>query len=80
MINLSKYTKATEKSYYKRLGKVVNVIGLTIESNGPDAKLDDLCKIVIDEESNRSVLAEVVGFKEGKTLLMPYERDRKSVV
>ena len=73
MINLSKYTKATEKSYYKRLGKVVNVIGLTIESNGPDAKLDDLCKIVIDEESNRSVLAEVVGFKEGKTLLMPYE-------
>ena len=73
MINLSKYNKLAEKSYYKRLGKVVNVIGLTIESNGPDAKLDDLCRIVIDEESNQSVLAEVVGFKEGKTLLMPYE-------
>lgn len=73
MINVSKYGKANEKSYYKRLGKVVNVIGLTIESNGPDAKLDDLCRIMIDKESDRSVLAEVVGFKEGKTLLMPYE-------
>ena len=28
---------------------------------------------MIDEETDRSVLAEVVGFKEGKTLLMPYE-------
>ena len=73
MTDVTKYRKLKEKTYYKRLGKVVNVIGLTIESNGPDAKLDDLCRIVIDEETDRSVLAEVVGFKEGKTLLMPYE-------
>ena len=65
-MNIEKYSKLSEKTYFKRLGKVINVIGLTIESNGPDAKLDDLCKIVIDEESGRSVLAEVVGFKEGK--------------
>ncbi len=73
MINVAKYRKLSEKTYYKRLGKVVNVVGLTIESNGPDAKLDDLCRIVIDEESGKYVLAEVVGFKDSKTLLMPYE-------
>ncbi len=73
MINIAKYNRLIDKTYYKRLGKVVNVIGLTIESNGPDAKLDDLCKIVIDEEADRYVLAEVVGFKDGKTLLMPYD-------
>jgi len=73
VINVAKYRKLSEKTYYKRLGKVVNVVGLTIESNGPDAKLDDLCRIVIDEESGKYVLAEVVGFKDAKTLLMPYE-------
>lgn len=72
-MNFSKYNKAAEKPYYKKLGKVVNVVGLTIESNGPDAKLDDLCRIIIDEETDKYVLAEVVGFKDSKTLLMPYE-------
>lgn len=72
-VDLGKYKKVCEKSYFKRLGKVVNIVGLTIESNGPDAKLDDLCRIIIDEETNNYVLAEVVGFKDGKTLLMPYE-------
>jgi len=72
-INLNRYKKVCEKSYFKRLGKVVNIVGLTIESNGPDAKLDDLCRIIVDSETNKYVLAEVVGFKDGKTLLMPYE-------
>ena len=72
-VNLNKYKKVCEKSFFKRLGKVVNIVGLTIESNGPDAKLDDLCRIIIDEEKGTYVLAEVVGFKDGRTLLMPYE-------
>ena len=72
-VDLNKYKRVCEKSYFKRLGKVVNVVGLTIESNGPDAKLDDLCRIITDEESGTYVTAEVVGFKDGKTLLMPYE-------
>ena len=72
-MDFSKYYRAAEKPFFKKLGKVVNVVGLTIESNGPDAKLDDLCRIIIDEEADKYVLAEVVGFKDGKTLLMPYE-------
>lgn len=72
-INLEKYKKIYDKTFFKRLGKVVNVVGLTIESNGPDAKLDDLCKIIVDEEHDKYIMAEVVGFKNGKTLLMPFE-------
>ena len=72
-VDYNKYKKVCEKSYFKRLGKVVNIVGLTIESNGPDAKLDDLCRIIVDPETDKYVLAEVVGFRDGKTLLMPYE-------
>lgn len=72
-MNLNKYDSVKQKTYFKRLGKVVNVVGLTIESNGPDAKLDDLCRIIVDKEEDKYVMAEVVGFKDGKTLLMPFE-------
>ena len=72
-MNLYKYDALKQKTYFKRLGKVVNVVGLTIESNGPDAKLDDLCRIIVDKDENRFIMAEVIGFKDGKTLLMPFE-------
>ena len=72
-MNLYKYDAVKQKTYFKRLGKVVNVVGLTIESHGPDAKLDDLCRIIVDKDENRFIMAEVIGFKDGKTLLMPFE-------
>lgn len=72
-INFDKYQSVLNKTYFKKLGKVENVVGLTIESAGPDAKLGDLCRIYIDSEKQNFILAEVVGFKEKKTLLMPYE-------
>lgn len=68
-----KYAKLAEKTYFKRLGKVVKIVGLTIESVGPEAKLNDLCRIVIDKEKNLTVMAEVVGFREKRLLLMPFE-------
>ena len=33
-IDFEKYNKMAEKSFYRKLGKVVNVVGLTIESAG----------------------------------------------
>lgn len=56
-----KYLQLGEKTYFNRLGKVVKIVGLTIESVGPDAKLNDLCRIVIDREKDHAVMAEVVG-------------------
>ena len=70
-MNIEKYGKLRDKTFYKRLGKVVNVVGLTIESLGPDASLNDLCKITLSEEDDKYVLAEVVGFRDNRTLLMP---------
>lgn len=72
-IDIKKYGKAYELTYYKKLGKVVNVVGLTIESAGPDAKMGDLCRIYKEGRSGEFILAEVVGFKNKHTLLMPYE-------
>lgn len=72
-VDFAKYGKLREGTYYQKLGKVVNVVGLTVESAGPDAKLGDLCEIHPEDESLKPILAEVVGFKDKKTLLMPYE-------
>ncbi len=69
----SKYLTVLNKTFYKKLGKVENVVGLTIESAGPDAKLGDLCRIYTDTAKEHFIMAEVVGFKDKKTLLMPYE-------
>jgi flagellum-specific ATP synthase len=72
-ISFDKYQAVINMSFFKKLGKVENVIGLTIESSGPDAKLGDMCKIYTDSQKTHGILAEVVGFKDKKTLLMPYE-------
>ena len=47
-IDYEKYYKLTEQTFYRKLGKVAKIVGLTIESLGPEAKLNDLCKIYID--------------------------------
>lgn len=60
------------KNYIKTYGKIVKVVGLTVESTGPEAKVGDTCRIILAATGKR-VLAEVVGFVEGKLQLMPYE-------
>ena len=72
-INFEKYAKVLEVPLFLKMGKVVNVVGLTIESAGPDARLGDVCEIFPEGEDSKPILAEVVGFKDKKTLLMPYE-------
>ncbi|GAA4871570.1 flagellar protein export ATPase FliI [Paenibacillus vulneris] len=51
-------------------GKVTQVIGLTVESEGPDASIGDVCYIY-PLKSDVPLKAEVVGFKNNKVLLMP---------
>lgn len=72
-IQFEKYDKVAEESFFVKKGKIVNVVGLTIESAGPDSKLGDICYIFPEDKSKRPIMAEVVGFKEGKTQLMPYD-------
>ncbi|MBO6215320.1 MAG: flagellar protein export ATPase FliI [Lachnospiraceae bacterium] len=70
-INTSKYMRAGEGTYFNRLGKVAKVVGLTVESVGPEARLRDLCEILVDDET--IVRAEVVGFNDKRLILMPFE-------
>lgn len=72
-IELSKYNMLLEQSFEKRLGKVSKVVGLTVESIGPTAKLNDLCHI-ITKDTNQVINAEVVGFRDDRVLLMPYDQ------
>ena len=44
--NLDKYYQLADRNYYRHLGKVVKIVGLTIESVGPNAKLNDLYESV----------------------------------
>lgn len=71
LIMMDKYRQLVNRTYETRLGKVVKVVGLTVESIGPAAKLNDLCHIV-SLDGSQTVNAEVVGFRDDRVLLMPF--------
>ena len=54
------------------IGKIENIVGMTIEASGGKASIGDISTIY-NENSKSSVIAEVVGFRNDKILLMPYE-------
>ncbi len=70
-INLKKYKEILNSSdFIEYTGKVAKVVGLTIESCGPEANIGDICKI--KNFRNKEVInAEVVGFRDNRVLLMP---------
>ncbi len=74
MVDFTKYSRIADCTFFKSTGKVENVVGLTIESAGPEAKLGDLCKVFPADKELPPIMAEVVGFRGRKTLLMPYEK------
>lgn len=72
-IDCSKYLALTNETYFDCLGHVTKVVGLTIESVGPDAKLNDLCRIFVDGNREQAVMAQVVGFRDKHLLLTPFD-------
>ena len=54
-----------------RMGKIEKIVGMTVEATGPSSNIGDVCRITLSD--GREVFAEVVGFKESRVLLMPYE-------
>ena len=70
-LNIKKYIDEIQgKNLIKYTGKITKVTGLTIESDGPIATIGELCYIYPYHREN-PILAEVVGFKDDKILLMP---------
>lgn len=71
MVNFEKLMWAVERTEpIKTNGKVTQVIGLIVESQGPAANMGELC-YVFPPNGGPKIQAEVVGFKENKVLLMP---------
>lgn len=67
-IDLSKYEELAYKSYIKHTGRVTKIVGLTVESLGPNVNMGEVCRIISDDQF---VFAEVVGFRDNRILLMP---------
>ncbi|MGI6684002.1 MAG: flagellar protein export ATPase FliI [Bacillota bacterium] len=70
MINWQQLVQTIEKvDPIKALGAVSRITGLIVEANGPKVSVGDYCHIISSQ--GRTIPAEVVGFKDKKTLLMP---------
>lgn len=70
-INFAKYHLALQQvEPIKNNGKVNQVIGLIIESTGPQARMGEICHIYPTNGGDK-VVVEVVGFKQNRVLLMP---------
>lgn len=57
---------------YTYMGRIDKIVGTTVEATGPECRIGDVCTIEV-AGSARRMAAEVVGFRENKVLLMPYE-------
>lgn len=69
-LDLKKYRFAVESATPVRLhGKVTQVVGLVIEGYCPDTSVGAICEI--RPQAGEPIPAEVVGFRNNKTLLMP---------
>ncbi len=61
---------------FRYKGKIEKIIGMTIEASGPTANIGDVCRIYRKNENGKAdasyIYGEVVGFNNGKVMLMPY--------
>ncbi len=70
-VDLTKYRRAlTQSASIVPVGQVVRIIGLVIEGDGPDVPVGSMCRIYPRGEG-ATVDAEVVGFRDGRILMMP---------
>ena len=63
-------TRVRDARLFKLIGRVNRVIGLTVEVQGINSYIGEVCEIYVPGE-DEPVMAEVVGFRDGSTLLMP---------
>ncbi|MBR6695285.1 MAG: flagellar protein export ATPase FliI [Oscillospiraceae bacterium] len=72
-MELSDFRKTVDNAnFYRRMGKIEKIIGMTIEASGPECNLGDICRIYLKGESDKYIFAEVTGFSDNKIILMPY--------
>ncbi|HEU17908.1 MAG TPA: flagellar protein export ATPase FliI [Deltaproteobacteria bacterium] len=71
--HLTRYYRAIEQANPIRLyGKVDEITGLLVEGHDTGSSIGEMCRIYPNGQSD-SIIAEVVGFRNGKVLMMPIE-------
>lgn len=71
VLDLDKYLERIGASRPVRVyGKIVDVVGLTIEASGPPMSVGDFCHVHARGDGRR-IPVEVVGFRGSRILLMP---------
>ncbi|MGI6296148.1 MAG: flagellar protein export ATPase FliI [Armatimonadota bacterium] len=71
-LDLLKYKETIRRTDTCRInGRVSQVIGVLVESHGPACSVGEIC-IIECGRNEPNVEAEVVGFRENRTLLMPF--------
>ncbi|WP_427854492.1 flagellar protein export ATPase FliI [Halonatronomonas betaini] len=61
-------SRTDEANIISNFGYITRVVGLIIESQGPEVSIGELCEV---RNKNKTIKAEVVGFEDNKVLLMP---------
>lgn len=70
-LSLERYRELVDsRSFVRHMGRVTKVVGLTIETEGPQTHIGELCRIH-GGRMGKDMLAEVVGFRDANVLMMP---------
>ncbi|MHB8282207.1 MAG: FliI/YscN family ATPase [bacterium] len=75
IINLREYIdSANNTDTYILSGNITKAVGLAIETTHPHLSIGKICKIINNAKTDNEqfIKAEVIGFKDGKAILMPY--------
>lgn len=64
--------RVTQSETISHIGKIENIVGMAIEASGGKASIGDI-SLIYSEDKNKQIPAEIVGFKDDKILLMPYD-------
>jgi FliI/YscN family ATPase len=65
------YEKLATLETFRRMGSVAELVGLMVESKGPETAVGDFCEIAT--RSGRLIRTQVIGFRDGRVLSMPLE-------
>jgi FliI/YscN family ATPase len=71
-ISLEPYLAELERvPEYRWTGQVTEVVGLLIESRGPNVAIGDFCEVTA--AGGKPIRTQVIGFRDGRVLAMPLE-------
>ncbi|MCI8599414.1 MAG: flagellar protein export ATPase FliI [Lachnospiraceae bacterium] len=65
-------TLITNSETVSYIGKIENIVGMSMEASGSRASIGDIA-MIYNEDKKKQIPVEVVGFRDGRSQLMAYE-------